>query len=267
MLITDRDLVLAAAATYGSAAATFVGLEGTARVFRTEVNDIAIYAIEGTHDNRGWALDALALPLPSQLVGGTPDQILNALHFMASPEVVHATVEHPDIGFVHGGIYAVLASVWDPMLTAIRADVSAGTPVALTGHSLGAGCAVLATAQASCTRRRRAAWAACGSAARRPVLGTAWERRGNGRRCPRTRAHGARSKERCPWPAAEGCRVVLPALPTADGSNASCTPFDGNGHPASRGAGPQVPAAHRMCYIFRISSAAFAARACAFVNR
>ena len=146
MLITDRDLVLAAAATYGSAAATFVGLEGTARVFRTEVNDIAIYAIEGTHDNRGWALDALALPLPSQLVGGTPDQILNALHFMASPEVVHATVEHPDIGFVHGGIYAVRASVWDPMLTAIRADVSAGTPVALTGHSLGAGCAVLATA-------------------------------------------------------------------------------------------------------------------------
>jgi hypothetical protein len=122
-MISDHDLVLASAATYTTVDATFSSLDGTARVFRTVAGDTAIYAIEGTHDPLGWFLD-----------------------FMALPVELHASVEHPDIGFVHGGIFAVLMSVWPPMLSAILADVKAELKIALTGHSLGAGCAVQATA-------------------------------------------------------------------------------------------------------------------------
>lgn len=145
-MITDRDLVAAAAATYGTGAATLVGLNGTAQVFRSVVDGVAIYAIEGTHDAQGWALDAMVFPLPSQFVGGIADHVLTALKFMALPEAAHATVEHPDIGFVHGGIYAVLMSVWDSMLEGIEADVKNGLQIAVTGHSLGAGCAIQAVA-------------------------------------------------------------------------------------------------------------------------
>jgi hypothetical protein len=121
--VTDKDLVLAAAATYGTAPATFSGLDGAARVFRMGINDVAIYAIEGTHDPVGWFYD-----------------------FMALPAEQHASVDLPSIGFVHGGIFAVLTSVWPEMIAAVRTDAAAGLKVALTGHSLGAGCAVLATA-------------------------------------------------------------------------------------------------------------------------
>ena len=122
-MINDRDLVLACAATYGSNGATFTGLDGTARVFRTVVNGVAIYAIEGTHDPQGWLFDFMALPVEE-----------------------HSTVLHPDIGCVHGGIFAVLMSVWTQMLAAIQDDVKNGLKIAITGHSLGAGCAVLAVA-------------------------------------------------------------------------------------------------------------------------
>ena len=143
-MITDQDLVRAAKATYADNPATFVGLKGTANVFRTVIGDVAVYAIEGTHDDQGWLLDAMALPLPSQLVGDTPDHILKAIKFMALPDAAHAAVEHPDIGFVHGGILAVLMSVWPDMLESIRNDIKEGLQIAITGHSLGAGCAVLA---------------------------------------------------------------------------------------------------------------------------
>ena len=120
-MITDRDLVLAAAATYTTTEASFSSLDGAARGFRTVSGDTAIYAIEGTHDPLGWFFDFMALPLEA-----------------------HGTIEHPDIGWVHGGIYAVLLSIWPQMLTAIQADVKSGLKIAITGHSLGAGCAVLA---------------------------------------------------------------------------------------------------------------------------
>ena len=141
-MIRDHDLVLAAAATYTTADATFVGLADAARVFRTMVDDVAVYAIEGTHDTLGWALDAMALPLPSQMIGTEIGHVLRALKFMALPDAANASIEHPDIGFVHGGIYAVLLSIWPKMWEAIQKD----DKFALTGHSLGAGCAVLATA-------------------------------------------------------------------------------------------------------------------------
>ena len=57
-MITDRDLVLAAAATYTTPQADFVGLNGTARAFRTMVDDTAVYAIEGQRVVGG-ELDAL----------------------------------------------------------------------------------------------------------------------------------------------------------------------------------------------------------------
>ena len=62
---------------------------------------------------------------------------------MALPLEAHGTIEHPDIGWVHGGIFAVHMSVWPEMIAAIKTDVSAGLKIALTGHSLGAGCTVL----------------------------------------------------------------------------------------------------------------------------
>ena len=119
-MITDKDLVLAAAATYGPGAATFVGLSGTVRAFRTMVDDVAVYAIEGTHDTLGWALDFMALPVPS-----------------------HVTTEDPDVGWVHGGINAALESIWPLIYPAMMADEK----YAITGHSLGAGLAVISTAR------------------------------------------------------------------------------------------------------------------------
>ncbi len=146
MAITARDQVLASAATYGDSPASFSALKGAARAFRTVIEDTSIYAIEGTHDNLGWLMDAMALPMPSQLIGADTKDVMDAITFMAQPEEAHGTVEHQDIGFVHGGIFAVLHSIWDPMRTAIQADVRGGMKIAITGHSLGAGCAVLATA-------------------------------------------------------------------------------------------------------------------------
>jgi hypothetical protein len=122
-MITDRDLVLAAAATYTSPTPTFSGLDNAARVFRTVVGDTAIYSTEGTDNPVGWFMD-----------------------FMALPEESHASVEHPDIGFVHGGIFAVTMSVWPSMLAAIKTDLAAGLKISLVGHSLGAGCSVQMTA-------------------------------------------------------------------------------------------------------------------------
>lgn len=120
-MITDRDLVLASAATYTSPTPTFSGLDSAARVFRTVIGDTAIYAIEGTDNPVGWLMDFMALPVEA-----------------------HATVDHPDIGCVHGGIFAVLLSVWPQMLASIQDDIKSEMKIAITGHSLGGGCAVLA---------------------------------------------------------------------------------------------------------------------------
>ena len=132
-MITDHDLVLAAAATYKTADATFYGLNGTARAFRTLVDDTAIYAIEGTHDSLGWALDFMALPISS-----------------------HVTAEDEDIGWVHSGINAVLESIWPALIAAMSKDEK----YAITGHSLGAGMALLATARMVAFKHPPVRWAA-----------------------------------------------------------------------------------------------------------
>lgn len=132
-MITDRDLVLAAAATYTAPTATFIGLSGTVSAYRTVVGDTAIYAIEGTHDPLGWALDFMALPVPT-----------------------HGTIEHPNVGWVHGGINAALDSVWPAMSAAMAQD----DKYAITGHSLGAGLAVIATARMVALGHPPLRWAA-----------------------------------------------------------------------------------------------------------
>ena len=132
-MITDRDLVLAAAATYVTTDATFTGLNGAARAFRTVVGDTAVYAIEGTHDPLGWFLD-----------------------FMALPVSFHATVEHPDVGWVHGGINAALESIWPALSSAMAKD----DKFAITGHSLGAGLSVIATARMVALGHAPVRWAA-----------------------------------------------------------------------------------------------------------
>lgn len=132
-MISDRDLVLACADTYTTANATFSGLSGTVRAFRTMVDDIAIYALEGTHDPLGWALDFMALPVPS-----------------------HVTAQDPDVGWVHSGIAAALESVWPAMFAAMMTEEQ----YAITGHSLGAGLAVIATARMVGKNHPPVKWAA-----------------------------------------------------------------------------------------------------------
>ena len=132
-MITDHDLVLASAATYTTAVADFIGLSGAVRAFRTVVDGVAIYAIEGTHDPLGWALDFMALPLPS-----------------------HVTADDPDIGWVHSGIAAALDSIWPTMEKAMFSDGE----YAITGHSLGAGLAVISTARMVAKNHPPIRWAA-----------------------------------------------------------------------------------------------------------
>ncbi len=132
-MITDHDLVLASAATYTAADATFSGLSGTVRAFRSVVDDTAVYAIEGTHDRLGWALDFMALPVPT-----------------------HATVECPSVGWVHAGINAAMESIWP----AISAAMDKDEKFAITGHSLGAGLAVISTARMVARGHPPTRWAA-----------------------------------------------------------------------------------------------------------
>lgn len=132
-MVTDKDLVLAAAASYITEEASFSGLSGTVRAFRTMVDDVAVYAIEGTHDKLGWALDFMALPI-----------------------LLHATVDRPDTGWVHGGINAALDSIWPVLMNAMLQD----DKFAITGHSLGAGLAIIATARMVALGRPPVRWAA-----------------------------------------------------------------------------------------------------------
>jgi hypothetical protein len=113
-VVSDHDLVLAAAATYDPANKPFLeSVNGALRVFTTKVGDVTVVAIEGTHDPLGWAIDFLAIP--------TED---------------HETGEHFSLGFLHAGFYASALEII-PALKAIK------PPFALTGHSLGAALALL----------------------------------------------------------------------------------------------------------------------------
>lgn len=110
-MISDHELVLAAAATYDRASKPiFVGIDGAMKVFLSVVDGLRVAAIEGTHDPLGWALD-----------------------FVALPEELRGTVSHPTLEWMHAGFYAAAVDA----LPTVR-DIANQGPFALTGHSLGA---------------------------------------------------------------------------------------------------------------------------------
>lgn len=115
-MISDHELVLAAAATYSSTDTPyFEDVDRAIRVFLSKASDGAnIIAIEGTHDPLGWALDFFALQVQDQ-----------------------QGMDHKTLGFVHAGFYAAAVSALPRIVLA-----ASGAPFYITGHSLGAGLAL-----------------------------------------------------------------------------------------------------------------------------
>ena len=115
-MISDYDLVLAAKATYDpKAIPVFEAFDQAIRIFQTKKDDLNIFAIEGTHNPIGWALDFCALK-------ATDRQALN----------------HPNLGFLHAGFYAAALAA----MPFIKYRIN-GEPFVLCGHSLGAAQALL----------------------------------------------------------------------------------------------------------------------------
>jgi hypothetical protein len=110
-MISDRALVLAAAATYEPKAVPIIeAVEHAVRIFRTSIDGLAVFAVEGTHDELGWALD-----------------------FFAARADDHETLNHPTLGFVHAGFHLAAMAVLPRLALAAQ-----GIDYAITGHSLGA---------------------------------------------------------------------------------------------------------------------------------
>jgi hypothetical protein len=113
-MITARDAVLAAAATYDGGAPTFTGLptgrgDEVERVFLSEVNGELLVAWEGTHDPLGWALD-----------------------FIAIPAAAHEQVAHPTLPAMPLGFRTGLLSTIAPIADAVK-----GRTWHAIGHSRG----------------------------------------------------------------------------------------------------------------------------------
>lgn len=120
-MISDHELVLAAAATYDPKASPFFqAADGALRVFltRSAAGDLTIISVEGTHDPLGWAFD-----------------------FVAIPEETRPTVDHPTLEWVHEGFFLLAAL----MMPSAR-EIARRGPYAICGHSLGAALAVLSGA-------------------------------------------------------------------------------------------------------------------------
>jgi hypothetical protein len=108
-MITSRQAVEAAAATYDGGAPTFRQFGDAVSVFVTTIDGVKAVAIEGTHDSFGWALD-----------------------FDAWPTAAKETVAHPTLPPMHRGFRDAAVSV----LPAVRAAIK-GKPWCAIGHSLG----------------------------------------------------------------------------------------------------------------------------------
>jgi hypothetical protein len=118
-MITARDAVLAAAATYGSDAPTFAGLGDVERVFVTEVDRELLVTWEGTHDPPGWALNFIAIPVGAhQMVShaSLPDMPLGfRTGLMSTIGRVAAAIAGRTwhaIGHSRGGAIALEAAGW-----------------------------------------------------------------------------------------------------------------------------------------------------------
>lgn len=118
-MVSDRDLVVAAAATYAGNVPTWSFFQGAVCVFRSQTADgLPVFSAEGTHNNPGWALDFCAVPIHD------------------------AVVNHADLGRIHSGFWFASRPLIPVLLDAIGDQ-----PFALAGHSLGAALALLLGAE------------------------------------------------------------------------------------------------------------------------
>jgi hypothetical protein len=119
-LPTDSDMVDLAAAAYNPTSVPWLDqIENAVRVFRSDRDAVSDLAIQGTHNDVGWALDFAAWPIEQ-----------------------HAGIDHPQLGFLHAGFYAAARSVY-PQILALAKD----RRVTVQGHSLGAALTLLIGAE------------------------------------------------------------------------------------------------------------------------
>lgn len=111
-MISNRDAVLAAAATYGGGKPDFSGCRGAVNVFLSEIGDTLTVSIEGTHSGFGWLLDFDAWPSEAK-------------------ERINSTA-HPDLPPVHRGFEIATLSIIDGVRAAVK-----GRKWIVPGHSLG----------------------------------------------------------------------------------------------------------------------------------
>jgi hypothetical protein len=116
-VISDRDAVLAEAATYAGKPPAFASRGNALAVYLSEIAGELVVACQGTHNTFGWAVDFTAWP-----VG-------------ASEPVGHQS--HPSLPKMHAGFRDVVLDV----LPAVRKAVK-GRIYHLPGHSLGGACAL-----------------------------------------------------------------------------------------------------------------------------
>ncbi len=113
-MITPRQAVLAAAATYDGGRPNWQSPGGALSVFMTEVGGEIVISNEGTHNDFGWAID-----------------------FDAWPVAAKDPVTHGSLPAMHAGFYDVIL----PVLPGIR-DAVKGRKYSIGGHSLGGAAAL-----------------------------------------------------------------------------------------------------------------------------
>jgi len=119
-MITDLDLALACQATYNNGPGNLIDT-GVTHVFLSTVGDTTVIAFEGTTDPTEWLIDFEAIPVDER------------------------TFNHADLGLVHLGWWQDVTSVAATIIAKLNTIPG---PKACTGHSKGAGEALIFAAYA-----------------------------------------------------------------------------------------------------------------------
>jgi len=122
-MITDLDLVLACQATYSGAPPTWT--TDVTHAYLSVVNGVWVFAWEGTTDLAEWAVDFEAIPVDER------------------------GFNHDALGWVHKGWWDDVDSLAKPMLAQAHSIQAQGQRMACTGHSKGAGEALIFAALAA----------------------------------------------------------------------------------------------------------------------